>query len=148
MDKLIPINRQVLRVLCHSRRKDYDELAEELGVTLTDIHNWIEGIEEPRRIDFDNLCDALKVEPSMLTTSSAETIIEGQHLVVLQFYVNQKLGINDNPKITDVRSILTDIQDTAELKSSAEEVKQGEVTIFSAPEPSADPESNDTGSDG
>ena len=148
MDKIIPINRQILRILCKSRDKDYEMLAEELGVNLTTIHNWIEGEEEPKRIDFDNLCDVLEVEPSFLQTSSAETIIEAQHLLVLEFYVNQKLGLNDAPKLGDARSVLGDIQDSAEVANAAEEVRQGQSTIFSTAKPSGHPEQDNTGSEG
>ena len=147
MDKVIPINRQILRILCKARGKDYSKLAGELGVTLTDVENWIEGKEEPKQFDYDNLCDVLKVEPSFLLLSSAETITEAQHLLVLEFYVNQKLGLNDAPRITDARSVLTDIQSAAEVADAEEEVKQADITIFSPPETNSDREPNNVGSD-
>ena len=148
MDKTIPINRQVLRILCKSRSKDYSKLAGELGVTLTAVENWIEGKEDPRAIDYDNICDVFKIEPSFLLLSSSEIIIEAQHLLVLEYWVNQKLGLNDAPKLGDARSVLADIQNSAEIKDAEEEVKQGQATIFSTPESSGHSESNDIESQG
>ena len=150
MDKRIPINKHILRIVCRQKKaevKNNEELASKLGVTLTDVENWLNGTEDPKQVDFDNLCDILKVEPYVLQLTSSEAIAEGQHLLILEYYVNHIIGTNDKPKREDARLVLGDIQDAAEVASAEEEVKQGQATIFSTPDSSGHSEQDITGSE-
>lgn len=148
-EKTYPINTTVFRVLYQERGfEDLQDFAEEVKVDLSTAEKWLEGTEPVNRFDFQNICDSLRVEPSLLLLSSNEIMVKAQHIRVMRFYVNELLGKNDAPKLGDVRLIFGDIQDAAEAATAEEEVKQADFTIFNPKKADTDRKSNDAKSDG
>ena len=136
------INTTLLRVLYQERGFSQRTLADAVGVQLQTIHRWVFGKTRPGVGAYKKLCEVLDVSPNLLEMSSAELMERGRHARVARFYVKEMIGENDAPSYREIQRIQSDLQDATAGDAAAEEVKTGEITVFSAEDAAADAEFN------
>ena len=138
----VVINTTLLRTLYQERGFSQQSLANAVGVQLQTVHRWLFGKSYPGKERFLKLCQVLDVSPNMLEMSTAELMERGRHARVARFFMKEMLGTNDVATYRETQLILADLQDATDRDTAAEEVKQGNVTVFGAEDADADSERN------
>lgn len=143
----IRINSTVLRILCTEFKGGEVKVADECGLDVDVIQDWIHENKLPSSIEFDTLCDVLCVSPDLLLLDSNDIITLGKETRVVRFYVLELLGKHKDPTATEVEKIEAQIRVEQEIKDSGTEVRPGVFAIYDTEESSTDSESSTIRSD-
>ena len=134
----VTINTTILRVLYQERGFTQPQVAEKIGVSVKSFQNWLWGKCNPSPENFEKICEVLQVAPAMLEGTSQDQMIRGKHALVMRFYTRELIGENEPPTLRDAQSVEQDLNTTADRESAEEDVRQEDITVFSAPESSQD----------
>ena len=143
----VPINPLILRLKCRDKGLTHQQLADLIHVDRRSVTNWLSGMP-PKRDNFYELCRVLEVDPEYLSMSSLELIDLGRHLRNLSFFHNEIEGKNAPPDYREHQQIQADIDAAADSETAAEEVREGNITVFGAKQPPGDSESDAAVGDG
>ena len=143
----ILINGIILNVMIQESGLTLEEVAEQAGVGVGSIKNWIWGKHRPQVEKLYKVARVLNVPLNVLVMSSEELQEYGRTSRVVRYYAKEAMGANEDADYREIQLIESDLASEAERESAEEETRQGEVTVFGEGEPSEHSESDIAESD-